>query len=165
MGSQPFWATPLLILPSPNSVLVEIIIVLMKNFKIQQIKWSFWKAQCKLTTRCTRRGWRSNKMGGVVQQQQLNARPWTTLGDVTNLPYNIPQSWHNNGAQLHNTLLASNNPNFVVAPQNLDSRAPTFKIKANGNWNLMNPWKRPQGWWTRVLQSIWQLVILAFQHL
>jgi hypothetical protein len=38
MGSQPFWATPLLILPSPNSVLVEIIIVLMKNFKIQQIK-------------------------------------------------------------------------------------------------------------------------------
>jgi hypothetical protein len=33
MGSQPFWATPLLILPSPNSVLVEIIIVLMKNFQ------------------------------------------------------------------------------------------------------------------------------------
>ncbi len=116
-----------------------------RTSKLNKFKWNFWKAQCKLTTRCTRRGWRSNKMGGVVEQQLLNSRPWTTLGDVTNLPYNIPQSWHNNGAQLHNTLLVSNNPNFVVAPQNLDSRAPSFNIKANGNWNLMNPWKRPQG--------------------
>ncbi len=44
MGSQPFWATPLLILPSPNSVLVEIIIVLMKNFKIQQIQMKLLKS-------------------------------------------------------------------------------------------------------------------------
>jgi uncharacterized membrane protein (DUF106 family) len=44
MDSQPFWATPLLVLPSPNSVLVEIIIVLMKNFKTQQIQMKLLKS-------------------------------------------------------------------------------------------------------------------------
>lgn len=31
-------------------------------------------------------------------KQQLNSRLQTSLGDVTKLPYYIPQSWYNNGA-------------------------------------------------------------------